>query len=749
MANVMLGKSPVEEVIREMTRDEKVSLVLGTGMNVSTLPEELQAPAVGQSSWRVPGAAGETFAIPRLGIPALVVADGPAGVRIDAKRSSSPDESFHATAFPIATALAASWDLELAEEVGRAMGAEVLGYGVDVLLAPALNLHRVPLGGRNFEYYSEDPLLSGSMAAAVVRGVQSNGVGTSIKHFAANNHEWRREVLNVKVDERTLRELYLRGFEIAVREGRPWTLMTSYNRINGTFTSEDPRLLTAILREEWGFEGIVMTDWFGGRRAVVQMQAGNDLLMPGTKTQHRVLSKALEDGTLDEGVLDRNIARLLGMIVKSPSFRRAPRPAVDLARGAKVARAAAAQSMVLMKNDRAVLPIESGARLALFGNGSYETVIGGTGSGDVNAAYAISIAQGLPAAGYRTDRAVEEHHRAHLASEKAKQAPRVGANAHMPLSLIGEPTFDEELVARSAEAADAALITLRRSSGEFADRSAEDFSLSAAETVLVEQVSRAFRAVQRPVVVVLDIGAPVETASWRERVDAILVTWQPGQEAGHALADVLSGAVNPSGKLPTTFPIRLEDVSAMRQYPGIVVEEDDPDLLPPPWGGPKSAEVYYAEGLAVGYRDFQTRRAAVAFPFGHGLSYTSFEYGGLRVAPGSSAERWSATLDVKNTGERAGAEVVQLYVSAPARHLPKPFMELRGFRKTRRLEPGEAQTLTFELGARELASFDVATSTWLAEAGEYTLRAGASSADIRQTAPLLLERELRAPSSTY
>lgn len=747
MTAAMLGKSPVKEVIRAMTREEKVSLVLGTGMNVANLPEALQAPAVGQSSWRVPGAAGETFAIPRLGIPALVVADGPAGLRIDAKRSSAPNESFHATAFPIATALAASWDLELAEEVGRAVGAEVLSYGVDVLLAPALNLHRVPLGGRNFEYYSEDPLLSGSMAAAVVRGVQSNGVGTSIKHFAANNHEWRREVMNVKVDERTLRELYLRGFEIAVREGAPWTLMTSYNRINGTFTSEDARLLTTILRQEWGFDGVVMTDWFGGRRAVHQMAAGNDLLMPGTTTQHRALSKALEDGKLDEAALDQNIERLLALILKAPSFRAAPLPAVDLQRGARVARAAAAQSMVLLKNARAVLPIASGARLALFGNGSYETVIGGTGSGDVNAAYSISMAQGLAAAGYRADAALEEHHRAHLASERAKQGPRVGADAHRPLSLIGEPTLDEELVARSASMADAALITLRRSSGEFADRSAEDFSLSAAEMALVEQVSRSFRAAQKPVVLVLDIGGPVETASWRDRVDGILVAWQPGQEAGHALADVLTGAVNPSGKLPDTFPVRLDDVSAMQHYPGNVVEEDDPDLLPPPWGGPKSAEVRYAEGLAVGYRDFQTRPGAVAFPFGHGLSYTTFEYGALRVTLAPNAERWSATLSVKNTGMVAGAEVVQLYVSAPQRRMPKPSLELRSFDKTRRLEPGEAQTLTFELGVRELASFDVATHAWVAEAGEYTLRAGASSADIRQTAALRLERELRAASS--
>jgi beta-glucosidase len=345
-------------------------LVLGSGMQLAVLPPERQGPTGGKQPMRVPGAAGQTIPVPRLGIPSIVLADGPAGLRIEPKREASPGESFYCTAFPIASSLAASWNTALVEDVGKAIGAEVRGYGEDVLLAPALNLHRVPLGGRNFEYYSEDPLLSGKSAAAMVRGVQSNGVGTSIKHFAANNEEWNRNVLNVVVDEQPLRELYLRGFELAVREGQPWTVMSSYNRINGTYTSEDPRLLTGILREQWGYTGLVMTDWFGGSDAVAQMNAGNDLLMPGTEGQREKLDAALASGTLDEAVLDRSVGRVLELILKTPAFTGAPPPKLDLDADARVTRAAGAEGMVLLKNERAGLPLAKGARLALFGNGA-------------------------------------------------------------------------------------------------------------------------------------------------------------------------------------------------------------------------------------------------------------------------------------------------------------------------------------------------------------------------------------------
>jgi beta-glucosidase len=733
-----LGKSSVPEVVAALTRDEKVLLVLGTGMLLDALPPERQGPVGGRQPMRVPGAAGQTIPVPRLGIPSIVLADGPAGLRIEPKRPDTPSESYYCTAFPIASALAASWNPALIEDVGKALGAEVRGYGVDVLLAPALNLHRVPLGGRNFEYYSEDPLLSGKTAAAIVRGVQSNGVGTSIKHFAANNHEWNRNVINVRVDERTLRELYLRGFEIAVREGQPWTVMSSYNRINGKYTSEDPALLTGILREQWGYSGLVMTDWFGGSDPAAQMNAGNDLLMPGTEEQRQKLVAALAGGALAEGALDRNVSRVLELILKTPAFAGGASAKVDLEAGARVSRAAGAEGMVLLQNERARLPLARNARLALFGNGSYDTLRGGTGSGNVNASHSVSLAAGLGAAGYAVDGALQQQYQEHIGRENAKQAPRAGIAAFLPVELAAEPALENAVLTRASRESDAAVITLRRSSGEFVDRSREDFELSAAEKALLAGVSKAFRAARKPVIVVLNVGGVIETASWRSLADAVLLAWQPGQEAGHAIADVLSGVVNPSGKLPTTFPLAIDDAAAMKGFPGTVLQPGD-DSRPPPFGGAKAAEIEYAEQLAVGYRHFQSAGARVAYPFGHGLSYTTFGYGPLELTAGASPERWTLKVRVENTGKVAGAEVVQLYVSAPTGKLPKPTLELRAFAKTRALAPGEAEVVSFELGPRELASFDPDAGAWVAEAGKYTLRAAASATDIRRTATLELK----------
>jgi beta-glucosidase len=738
-----LGKSPVKDVIAALTRQEKVSLVMGTGMDIPNPAPEIAPPAGAESKSRVPGSAAQTYPVPRLGIPSIVLADGPAGLRINPKREGSPGATFYATAFPVASALASSWDLSLVEEVGKAMGSEVRGYGVDILLAPALNIQRVPLGGRNFEYYSEDPLLSGHTAAAMVRGVQSAGVGTSIKHFAANNEEWNRKVLNVLVDERALREIYLRGFEIAVEEGHPWTVMSSYNQINGTYTSEDPRLLTTILRKEWHFDGLVMTDWFGGHDAAAQMIAGNDVLMPGTERQRKELLQALEQGRLQEAVLDRNIANLLELILKTPSFLspsvRAP---VDLKQGAAVARSAAAKSMVLLKNDKARLPLAKGARIALFGNGSYEMVSSGTGSGDVNEAYTVSLAQGLASAGFAANGALREYYEKYLAAENAKQPPRRGMLAFLPVHLVKEPAIAPTLLTGSARDVDAAVITLRRSSGEFIDRPAEDFALKEAETALLRDVSRAFRAAGKPVIVVLNVGAPVETTSWRDQADSILVAWQPGQEAGNAVADVLAGTVNPSGKLSMTFPKNWNDSPAAQTYPGTVLVPGDTDA-PPPMGGAKAAEVKYAEGIEVGYRSIGARKVAPAYPFGHGLSYTKFGYGALSVKPNAGAPgRWTVTLDVTNAGKVAGAEVVQLYITAPKSGLPRPALELRRFGKTRLLAPGESETLSFDVGPRELASFDPTVSAWVVAPGAYSLRAGASSGDIRVSAPLEVAQAL-------
>jgi beta-glucosidase len=727
-----LGKSPTRDVVAAMTREEKVSLVTGTGMRRPGLPPERQGPAVGETKAGVPGAAGTTFAIPRLGIPSIVLADGPAGLRIQPTRDGA-SRTFYCTAFPIATQLASSWDTELVERVGRAMGNEAKEYGVDVLLAPALNVHRNPLGGRGFEYYSEDPLVSGRMAAAMVKGVQSQGVGTSPKHYVANDHEWNRNTIDVQVKERALREIYLQGFEIVVREGKPWTVMSSYNKVNGTYTSESPALLKGVLRDEWGFDGLVMTDWFGGRDAVAQMQAGNELLMPGTGRQQQDLLAALASGALTEEVLDRNVALILDVIRRTPAFlgdRHSDAP--DLKAHAQVGRAAAADGMVLLRN-AGVLPLATAKKLALLGNTSYSMITGGTGSGDVKEAYSISLLQGLKDAGLLVDEVLAQSYTGFIKEQEAKRPP--SPRPFATPAPIPEMTVPQGEIVRLARDADLALVTIGRNSGEFRDRKREDdFELAAAEKELLQAVAAAFHAQKKKLLVVLNVGGVIETASWRELPDAILLAWMPGQEAGHAIADVLTGRTPPSGKLATTFPLKWEDVPSSANFPGKTLLGPDPDATGPMSRGDRAAEVVYEDDIWVGYRHFTTKGVATAYPFGFGLSYAEFQYSGLKLSRPTFEGELMASVTIQNVGQYPGREAAQLYLSAPGKIAPKPALELKGFAKTRLLKPGESQTLTFTLTARDLASFDEASRSWLAEAGSYSVKIGASSSDIRQTA---------------
>jgi beta-glucosidase len=730
-----LGKSPTKDVVAAMTNEEKVSLVIGAGMSLPgvDLGEDRKAPAVAEAITGVPGAAGTTVPISRLGIPAIVLADGPAGLRIQPKREGDP-RTFYCTAFPIETLLASTWDVELLDRVGRAMGNEVHEYGVDVLLGPALDTHRNPLGGRNFEYYSEDPLVAGKMAAAMITGVQSQGVGVSAKHFVANDHEWNRMVINVKASERALREIYLRPFEILVTEAQPWTIMSSYNRLNGTYTSENRALITGVLRQDWGFKGMVMTDWFGGRDAVAQMNAGNDLLEPGTAAQQKTLLAAVNSGQLKMDVLDRNVERILELVLKSRTFKKAPRSdKPDLAAHAKVGREAAAQGMVLLKNEGA-LPLAPSAKvLALFGNTSYSMITGGTGSGDVNEAYTVSLVEGLKAAGIAVDAKLAEAYGAHIAEQTKK---RPATQPFMLPAPLPEMAVAAGEIARLAKETDLGLVTIGRNSGEFRDRVREgDFELTTAEKALIKTVTDAFHARKKTALVVLNVGGVIETASWRGVPDAILLAWQPGQESGHAIADVVTGKVTPSGKLATTFPIRYEDVPSSVNFPGKTILGPDPaaraNLLS---GGDREAEIEYLDDIWVGYRHYATKGVKVAYPFGFGLSYTTFAYADLKLSATEFGTGLTATVSIKNTGRLPGREVAQLYVSAPGKSMPKPAIELRGFAKTKVLAPGESQTLTFTITPRDLASFDQASSSWVAEAGTYTVKVGASSADIRQSA---------------
>lgn len=739
---ILAQTKTAKDLVSKMTTEEKVNLVVGMGMNLPGMNAG-NGTGVGQITDKVPGAAGSTYAIPRLNLPNTIVADGPAGLRISPTRPNET-KTYYATAWPVATLLASTWDTKLVQEVGKAMGNEVKEYGVDVLLAPGLNIHRNPLGGRNFEYYSEDPLVAGKMTAAMVKGIQSNGVGTSIKHFALNNQERNRNTVNVIVSERAMREIYLKGFEIAVRESNPWTVMSSYNKLNGTYTSEEYELLTIILRKEWGFKGIVMTDWFGGKDAVAQMKAGNDLLMPGTPAQSKAITTALNDGSLDTKILNENAARIVDYILGTPAYKKyAFSNTPDLKAHAALARRAAADGMVLLKNETNALPLAKDAKsVAVFGITSYDFVSGGTGSGDVNEEYTVSLVDGLKNAGYTLDAELTSSYTDYVKTEKAKQPKKNFFEEFMnPTPRINEMSISDPLLEARAAAADVALISIGRNAGEGSDRKVEnDFNLKPAEVELLNRVSKAFHAQHKKLIVIINTGGVIETASWKDLADAIVLTWQPGLEAGNAVADIISGKVSPSGKLATTFPVKYDDDITGKNFPG----KEFPDQAITGNFGMKQipAEVVYEEGVFVGYRYYNSFQIKPAYEFGYGLSYTSFSYSPLTVSSKTMNGKLKVTLTVKNTGKTAGKEVVQLYVSAPAGKLQKPEAELKAFAKTNLLQPGQSQQVSFELTPADLASFDTDRTAWVADAGNYVIKAGASSLDIRQTGSFSLEKEM-------
>jgi len=719
-----LGKNSVAEVVKAMTLEEKASIVVGTGLRFAG-----SGPVVGEADGKVPGAAGNTMSIPRLGIPGTVLADGPAGVRIDPVRKEDNSKTYYATAWPVGTLLASSWDTTLVKRVGAAFGNEIKEYGVDVILAPGMNIQRDPLNGRNFEYYSEDPLVTGYIGAAMVNGIQSNGVGTSVKHFAANNQETNRNSINAIVSERALREIYLKGFEIAVKKAQPWTIMSSYNKINGTYTSESHDLLTTILRDEWGFKGYVMTDWYGGKDRVAQMKAGNDLIEPGSSSQSQAIVDAVKNGTLDLKVLDQNVERILRIITQTPSFKNykySDKP--DLKKHAILAREAASESMVLLKNETNVLPLEKGKRVAVYGVASYNTYIGGTGSGEVSTTYNVSVADGLNNAGYKLPEDLKTIYSRYIEKDKADHPKKTKVTLGAP-RMVPEMEVSREVIEKNAAETDFAVFTIGRNAGEGADRKVDgDFNLTESEQALLKIVADTFHAKGKKLIVLINAGGVIETASWKNLADAILLTWQAGMESGNAIADVLSGEVNPSGKLATTFPMKYEDVPSLKNFPGI------------PSDRPK--DVVYEEGIYVGYRYYNSFDVKTSFPFGFGLSYTSFAYSNLKLSSSTFKGSFQATVTITNTGKVAGKEVVQLYLSAPAKSMDKPVQELKGFAKTDILKPGTSQTISFTLNQGDLASFDTAQSAWIAEAGKYTVKIGASSDDINLTKSFTLAQDI-------
>ena len=731
-----LGKASVDKVLGAMTLEEKVHFVIGTGMEL--FGDEPTSATIGATKKIVPGAAGTTYPIERLGIPSIVLADGPAGLRIDPTREGET-RTYYCTHFPIGTLLASTWNQELVEQVGTAMGEEVHEYGADVYLAPALNIHRNPLNGRNFEYYSEDPVVAGKTAAAYVRGVQKNDVGTSIKHFAYNNQETNRTGNDAVISQRAQREIYLKGFEITVKESDPWTVMTSYNKINGTYTSQSRELVTTILRDEWGYKGTVMTDWYGGDDGAAQMRAGNDMLQPGTQLQFEQIMAAIKDGSLSEAELDVCVRRCLELVLRSPKVKGyAYSNEPDLTAHAAVTRQSALEGMVLLEN-KGVLPLKDVKKVAVFGCTSYDFVAGGTGSGNVNRAYTVSLLDGLKNAGFVVDDSKKDQYLKHIADELAAfqaSLPDDGTSAFYPTPRPSELIPSAAELAVSAKANDVAIITFGRNSGEFFDRSAADFSLSAQERKLLQDVTAAFHKAGKKVVVVLNIGGVIETASWKNIPDAILLAWQAGQEGGNSVTDILTGKQSPSGRLPMTFPVRLTDAGSSSNFPidadtGIYFDNRREDV------GQKDVDrTVYAEDIYVGYRWFDKKGMEVSYPFGYGLSYTTFAF--AEPAVKAAGDGFEASVKVTNTGSVAGKEVVQLYVSAPAGGLDKPVRELKAYAKTRELQPGESEVVTLKVDAYGLASFNEASSAWEAAAGDYKLAFGASSRDLRGDATFTL-----------
>jgi len=607
-------------------------------------------------------------------------------------------------------------------------------------------MYRIPLCGRNFEYFSEDPLLAGELAAAYVRGVQSIGVGATLKHFVANDQEMNKLTINVIVSERALREIYLRAFEIAIEKSKPWAIMAAYNKLNGKYCTQNEWLLTKVLREEWEYNGLVMTDWYAGDNPIEQVKAGIDLIMLGDEKILQSLLEAYKKGLIDEKIVNERARRVLELILKSPTYKgHRPSNKPDLDVHAKIAYEAAVEGFVLLKNN-GVLPISKDAKIALFGKGSYLTIKGGLGSGDTHPRYVVSIANGLKERGVKIDEDLEKIYTSlpqfwmlrfyeWIVNEIVK-----GGDIKTLCSSIIEHAdsfvrsggisvdeyLDDMIIEKTAKEDDVAIITISRISGEGWDRSGSkgDFYLTDNELNLIRRVSDAFHRYGKKVIVLLNIPSPIEIVSWRDYVDAILVIWTPGQEVGRAVADILLGIVSPSGKLPLTWPKDLYEIPAMRTYPGV------------PKYNPQYA--VYEEDIYMGYRFYDTFAVEPAYEFGYGLSYTKFEYSNLVITKEGNIIK--IRLKVKNCGQYPGKEVVQVYIRSPRGKLNKPFQELKGFYKTKSLKPDEEEDVYIEIPIKYLASFNGAL--WIVERGEYEIRIGSSSRDIRLIAKLTIDNDV-------
>lgn len=672
-----LTEDGVGLVVSAMTDEEKAHMVTGTQNVVKT------------------GASGGTYAVERLGIPSMTVNDGPAGVRYGT-----------AVWYPSVSNLTASWDPALITRVGKAIGEDALAIGIDVVLGPGMNIQKNVLGGRNFEYSSEDPLLTGLAMSAYVDGMQSTGTGACVKHYAANNQETARGSVSANVSERALREIYLKGFELVVKRAQPWTVMSSYNCLNGVHTSVSHDLLTDILRGEFGFDGFVMSDWGAGGSMAGKVNAGNDLNMPGNATDPADILTALGNGTINRESLDTACRNILTVVAKSACSRELHKGRVDQRTQSALIQETAPDTIVLLKNEQNTLPYQKGTTLALFGNGVSATIFGGAGSGAVNAQKTVNVWTAVQ----KSDT---------LELYDASGNPFRSAPAHDPADPDSDIEVTEKLAADYASGADAALIVISRDTSEGADHStlAGDWQLSARERDMIDRVSAAFHKAGKTVTVVLNTGDPVEVMSWRDKVDGILWCGYPGQEAGTALVSVLTGAVNPSAKLTMTWPASYDMTPAASYFPG------------------NSSDTMYYEDIYVGYRWYTTFGAPAAYDFGYGLSYTTFDYSDFRAerAPDGTV---TLTVTVRNTGKCAGREVVEFYVSKPETTQEQPARELCGFSKTALLQPGESETVTVTVLPEALETYVTDGSRYVIDKGTYSFSVGASVTDIKASAAL-------------
>ena len=673
---VGFARLDVPALLAALTVDEKISLLDG------------------EDFWHTTG-------IERLGIPSLLVSDGPHGLRTQASEADhlGLNHSIPATCFPPAAGIASSWDRDLLTRVGEALGRECRALGVSVLLGPGVNIKRSPLCGRNFEYFSEDPLLAGSLGAAIVAGVQSQGVGTSVKHFAANNQETDRMTISADIDERTLREIYLAAFEPVITVAKAWTVMSSYNRINGMYASESPWLLTDVLRGDWGFDGLVMSDWGGVNDRPDALVAGLDLEMPasGGNGAGR-LRAAFDAGQLTEADLDRGVRCVLELVDRAIAAAAVPAEPVDVDAHHALARAAATASVVLLKNEGGILPLDpTGGTVAVIGEFARTPRFQGAGSSQVNPT--------------RVDNALNMLREGYGAQREITFAPGFVIDAEQL-----DPALVEDAV-QAAQAADTVVLFLGLPpsyESEGYDRA--HMNLPAAQIELLETIA----AVNERIVVVLANGASVTVTPWIDKAQAVLEGWFGGQAAGAALADLLTGAANPSGRLAETLPVRLEHNPSFGSFPG------------------EHGHVRYGEGLLVGYRWYDTHALPVAFPFGFGLSYTTFAYSDLTVEATDGADpSVTVSVTVTNTGDRAGSETVQLYVADPTSTVQRPDQELRAFARVE-LAPGEQQAVTLELGRRAFAFWHVPGKCWAIEGGDFEIRVGSSSRHIHATATVTL-----------